>query len=139
MALTISGTQIGPWDATYYGGGYTTTGSVTQYSTTGYVKLEGGFILQWGQATTSNTTGRYSNIVYFPISFPSTCLSVQFTEGGSGGWGTGPGAGNNGGAATVYAPTLISTTGFFFQGAWVTGYSNYYSSFIGSNWYAVGY
>lgn len=138
MPLTISGSSIGPWDSTYYGGGYTSSAGFVQYSSTGYLTLEGGFILQWGQATTTNTTGRYSNYVSFPISF-STCLSVCMTEGGSGGWGTGPGAGNNGGAATVYAPTLIGASGFYFEGAWVTGYSNYYSSFIGSNWYAVGY
>jgi hypothetical protein len=139
MGLTISATQIGPWDATYFGGGYTSTAGTWSLSSTGYVKLEGGFLLQWGQATTTNTTGRYSNYIYYPISFPTACLSVVMTEGGSGGWGYGAGASNNGGAATVYAPTLISTSYFYFQGAWLTGYTSYYSSYIGSNWYAVGY
>lgn len=139
MALTISGTQIGPWDATYRGGGYTSTAGFSQQGLVGYCTLEGGFILQWGQSTTSNITGRYSNFVAFPISFPSACLSVVMCEGGAGGWGIGPGAGNNGGAATMYAPTLFGTSGFFFEGGWITGYTSYYSASIGSNYYAVGY
>ena len=139
MPLTISGSSIGPWESVYYGGGYTSSGGFWSRGVTGYCQLEGGFILQWGQATTTNTTGRYSNLIYFPISFPTACLSVVMCEGGAAGWGTGPGASNNGGAATMYAPTLLATAGFYFEGGWITGYTSYYSASIGSNYMAVGY
>jgi hypothetical protein len=139
MALTFGAGGISGWDAYYYAGGTTTTGGTKSFGNSGYVTLEGGFILQWGNAITTNTTGRYSNVQYFPISFPSACISVVMCEGGSGGWGYGPGAGYDSGAGTMYSPTLIGNGGFYFEGCWVTPLTNYYSSYIGSAYYAVGY
>ena len=139
MPLTISGTQIGPWNSQYFGGGYTSTAGSWSLALTGYIRSEGGLIIQWGDATTTNTTGRYSNIQYFPMTFPTVCLSVVMSEASSSGWGTGPQAGNNGGTATVYAPTLIGTTACYFEAAWMSGYTSYYSAGLGASWYAVGY
>ena len=139
MPLTISGTQIGPWNSQYFGGGYTSTAGTWSLALTGYIRSEGGLIIQWGDATTTNTIGRYSNTYYFPISFPTLCLSVVMSEASSSGWGTGQQAGNNGGTATVYAPTVIGASGFSFEAAWMSGYTSYYSAGLGGSWYAVGY
>ena len=153
MALTISGSNISGWDATYYGGGSTSTGGTSSasvngsdgsytYSGTGYATLEGGLILQWGSSTTSSARSGASQ--YFSISFPTVCIAVVMNEGGAGGWGTGPLASNGGGAGTVYAPTFIGTQYFNFEGAWVTPYFSYYTTGagqgpIGMHWYAIGY
>lgn len=139
MALTISGTQIGAWDATYFGGGYTSSAGTWSLAETGYIRSEGGLIIQWGTATSSNITSRYSNYVYFPIAFPTACLSVVMGEASSSGWGTGPQASNNGGTATVYAPIFIGPSYFYFEAAWMSGYTSYYSAGLGASYYAVGY
>jgi len=45
-------------------------------STSGYIKLSSGLIIQWGQVT----SGTGPNARSFPISFPSNCTSVQATS-----------------------------------------------------------
>jgi hypothetical protein len=42
----------------------------------GYVKLDNGLIMQWGQETVSATT----ETVTFPIEFPTACLNVTATS-----------------------------------------------------------
>ncbi len=50
--------------------------------TNGYKKLQGGLILQWGQAT-SNGTGVPNLSVTFPISFPNSCAVVTANANGN--------------------------------------------------------
>lgn len=43
----------------------------------GYVKFPNGFIIQWGEAYIGANSTRYK---YFPIAFPTACISVQVTH-----------------------------------------------------------
>lgn len=65
------------------------------FSTNGYVKLTGGLIMQWGEATGSGATA-----ITFPTAFTTSCLQVIVCSGASGSYS------NN---ETAYS---ISTTGF---------------------------
>jgi len=50
-----------------------TAGSTSKsFADDGYVKLDNGLIMQWGQETISATT----EVVTFPISFPTACLNI---------------------------------------------------------------
>lgn len=48
---------------------------------TGYIKLPGGLIVQWGTGSFS-TAG---SAISFPISFPTACRAVLLGQGGNGG------------------------------------------------------
>ena len=48
--------------------------------TDNYVKLPGGFIMQWGKREAPNNSGK----TIFPIAFPNKCLHVMLTQYGSG-------------------------------------------------------
>lgn len=43
----------------------------------GYVKFPNGFIIQWGEAYVGANSTRYK---FFPIAFPTACISVQVTH-----------------------------------------------------------
>lgn len=130
MPIRLTASQIDGWNETYYGGGAITSGGSLQRGNTGYVKLEGGFIMQYGQCTTAGT-GRYDSYVSFPFTFTTVCLGLAISEAGAGGWGLY--------SATLYCPTLISNSGFYFQGAWITNTATYYASSIGGAYIAIGY
>ena len=51
----------------------------------GYQKLPSGLIIQWGESGghLSNTAGTKSTVITFPVSFPTGCLNVYATPGGS--------------------------------------------------------
>lgn len=55
------------------------TGSNQSLTSTGYQKLPGGLIIQWGNSPQSNNGGPYT--VTFPIAFPNTCFTVNLTIG----------------------------------------------------------
>ena len=57
-------------------GGLTTVAN-QNLSNTGFQKLPGGLIMQWGTFTNPLTEGTFA--VTFPIAFPSVCLNVQLT------------------------------------------------------------
>lgn len=129
--LVITGSGIN-WETTYNGGGTTTTGNiVSRGGTSGYVKLEGGMIVQYGKCLNSSTVGRYSNPIYFPISFPNACISLSMCEDGAYGWGNA--------AATHYSATLIGTSGFYVEGVWINSSQVYYGGNIGGAYIAIGY
>lgn len=46
------------------------------FTSSGYQKLPGGLIIQWGQVITTSGAGTGA----FPIAFPSACLNVQLTD-----------------------------------------------------------
>jgi uncharacterized protein YvpB len=81
---SLSGTgATGTWpigisgnSATVTNGVYTTnfTGSNQSKSTSGFQKLPGGLVLQWGEIT-SNTDNRQT--FTFPVAFPSACVFVS--------------------------------------------------------------
>lgn len=79
-------------------------GSNQNLSTTGYQKLPGGLIIQWGAGQTVSST---SVVVSFPIAFPNECLKAVVTHGS--------GAGILATGYSVLAPTditlRISTSG----------------------------
>lgn len=52
------------------------TGDNQNKSTTGYQKLPGGVIIQWGQVTTNNGVGVWT----FPIAFPTICAQVFVSQ-----------------------------------------------------------
>jgi len=89
------------------------------HGSTGYHKLPGGLILQWGTVTVNDGS---STAVSFPISFPSACVSVQLTV-------TSASPGNYG-TAIAGAPT---TSGF--SARLYNGSGNAASMY----WLAVGY
>lgn len=51
-------------------------GSINK-GTTGYAKLENGLIFQWGRTSAPDREDKF--YIYFPITFPSTCLNVLMT------------------------------------------------------------
>jgi hypothetical protein len=94
------------------------TGSNQSLSSSGYQKLPGGLIIQWGYQQTTTNTG----VVTFPIAFPSACIGVQCTFTST--------------DVSLYCPVVQnrSTTGFT-QGA----YKTTSSPAIYFQWLAVGY
>ena len=48
---------------------------VVDFDDDGYLKFDNGLIMQWGQETISDTT----EVVTFPIAFPTACLNVVGT------------------------------------------------------------
>lgn len=80
----------------------------------GYQKLPGGWILQWGNGTTSDGTGL--STVVFPIPFPSSALHVSpFYEGSGSTAGATPSVVNAG------ATTLIGCKIFTWNGTNISG------------------
>ena len=49
---------------------------ISLFKDDGYVKFDSGLILQWGQESSAATT----EVVKFPISFPTACLNVTATS-----------------------------------------------------------
>jgi hypothetical protein len=130
MALTISGSAIGPWDS-IYGGGYTTTAGVwSRGSSAGYVKLENGLLLQYGQCQTGGLGGRYDSFITFPMSFPIACSGIAINEASAGNW-------NN--QSTYYTSTAFSLGGFYLQAVWVAASNVFYGTGLGGQYIAVGY
>ncbi len=104
-------------------------GGVGLLATNGYMRLPGGVVMQWGNATsTSGTTG-----ILFPTAFPTTCRSVNITEMNAGGWQFPPNP-------TIYGVSLADQYGF--QAAAVRivqGGEPQYQSGLAFNWMAIGY
>lgn len=99
--------------------GAITLSSLTAFAkslgTSGYQKLPGGLIIQWGS---NSAGGNGSASVSFPISFPTACVNVQVTGGYSG---------TNGNSTGAYS---VSTTGFTYT---------YHYSGTTDYWLALGY
>lgn len=76
---TLTNQLLAALDARYASGGTAVhiadfTGSNQSLATSGYQKLPGGLILQWGQVTISpHATATFT----FPIAFPTACLNIQ--------------------------------------------------------------
>ena len=58
-----------------------TLASMSSLETSGYQKLDSGFIIQWGITSDSDATPT----ITFPIAFPNECFQVLASSGGSGG------------------------------------------------------
>lgn len=100
------------------------TGTNQLKATSGYQKLPGGLIIQWGR--TGNYTGESGLIVTLPIAFPTACLSaVATTELSS--------AQNADSWAQVYAVTETSIGIYTQQGANANGYP------MTARYMAIGY
>jgi len=133
MAIRLNSvnSRIDGFDETYFGGGFISTGGALSRGNSGYVSLDGGFKMIYGQCTSTGTGGRYSGTIYFPIAFAVQCLSVVICEAGAGGWGAY--------SATLYCPTAITNSYFQFQAAWITNTASYYASGLGGAYIAIGY
>jgi hypothetical protein len=83
----------------------------------GHQKIAGGFILQWGQASSSSSA---DTTVTFPIAFPIACYGVFLTP-------------NSNGAAfgTFFSESLAN----FLMNCWTTGGAR---SVINMRWWAIG-
>ena len=92
------------------------TGSNQSKAVSGYQKLPGGLILQWGSQV-NNVNG---GVITFPIAFPTACASVQATFSST--------------DTSVYAPVLqnISASGFT-QATYNT------LTTVSFYWFAIGY
>jgi hypothetical protein len=89
-------------------------GANQSLSSSGYQKLPGGLIIQWGNATTNTA-------VTFPITFPSACRQVFVS--------------NSAGSTWVAAASSITNTGFSL-GGWVP--SNGVAGNFNASWLAIG-
>lgn len=89
------------------------------FSNPGYVKLPGGFIIQWG--ITSGVASQAAVLVTFPIAFPNACLSASITPFSS--------VGNFTAGAALNANPTTTTMSISNQGT--TSY--------GLGWQAYGY
>lgn len=83
----------------------------------GYEKLPGGLIVQWGSAVASETTG---TSITFPIAFPVKCATVV--------------ANCISGDAHYEVITSISTTAFSIRERWYDAWKS-----LNANWIAIGY
>jgi len=90
--------------------------------TSGYQKLPGGLIIQWGSGllTTAST-------VSFPIAFPTACLNVQVTPDSSTSVGV-----------EAAGARLLTTTTFTFDGVIFSGGTPSASN-LTAYWFAIGY
>lgn len=77
--------------------------TISLFKDDGYVKFDSGLILQWGQESSAATT----EVVTFPISFPTACLNIVATPYESGSASADDGA--------VAISVLPSTTGVTFN------------------------
>jgi len=93
--------------------------------TSGYQKLPGGLIIQWGSGLL--TTG---STVNFPVAFPTTCLSVQVTPDSSTSVGV-----------EVAGVRSLTTTTFTFDGSIYTGSIGgfFTAANLTAYWFAIGY
>jgi hypothetical protein len=94
---------------------------------TGYMRLPGGLIAQWG----NNATAPTGNVNFaFPIAFPTAVTSIQITEGSASGWGSAFG--------TIYGVTVSNAGGFEVRcQAWTgSGFTGAGANFF---WLALGY
>ena len=64
-------------NVTIGGNGVLTNTASSNASTSGYIKLSSGLIIQWGQVTTSSSSPYTKS---FPIAFPTRCVSVATTS-----------------------------------------------------------
>ena len=103
-------------------GVYTTnfTGSNQSLGTTGYQKVPGGLIMQWG--TTPVIAGPGTLAITFPIAFPSNCANVQLTIKDASGDTSSTG---------IVSARSVTTTGFIL-------YNGEDPNMI-FNWLAIGY
>lgn len=88
----------------------------------GYVKLPGGLIVQWGQATTPGTG---SQVVTLPIAFPNTIFTALASCRSSVGASGVAQAAVVGSSNSTISVGLLTTAGAWFAG--------------GVNWIAIGY
>ena len=87
------------------------TGSNQNLSNSGYQKLPGGLIIQWGEYTATMAHGS-SYIITFPIAFPAKCLQVNTSVSNTVATGV----------TVVYSPiTARTTSNFTFQYGAVNG------------------
>ena len=94
-------------------------------TTTGYQKLPGGLIIQWGQGSYAN-----GSTVSFPTAFPNACFTVVACPDGLS-------AGND---VEVVAIASLSKTGFVAYGVRQAISGGAWSGFTGAHyWIAVGY
>lgn len=90
--------------------------------TSGYQKLPGGLIIQWGSGLlTAGST------VSFPIAFPTACVSVQVTADSS-----------TTGTVELAGVRLLTTTTFTFDGA-IFSSGGFVISNLSCYWMAIGY
>lgn len=92
------------------------------HASSGYQKLPGGLIMQWGQTGTIGANATAS--VSFPISFPNACLNVQATRTTTDNFA--------GDKRDSYAAYGYSTSGF-------TMFNQYESISSAYAWFAIGY
>lgn len=95
------------------------TGAISPIAT-GYTRLPGGIIMQWGQIVSTSTA---ITPLVFPTPFASAVFSITFGLTASGSTGHG---------GTVYVSGATSTTGFSWQQADLS------SSHTGFYWTAIG-
>jgi len=101
-------------------GVYTTdfTGSNQSLATSGYQKLVGGLIMQWGF---SAITGNGNTAIAFSITFPNSCVNVQITQEGI----------DTTADLVPYRVNTVTTTGFNVRNT-MSVVPNVY-------WFAIGY
>ena len=106
-----------------YGGGGAVLGS-------GWQRLPGGLIIQWGNGVTASGD---EDVVYFPTTFPNHAFNVTVTEGNAVGWGSPP-------QPTIYGATPSSTGSFLVSASYVPrgGGAPVYSRGSGFNFVALG-
>jgi hypothetical protein len=92
-------------------------------NTSGYLKLPGGIIIQWGQFSTMVLTGNTSYAVTFPLAFPNACLNVMTSHYAQAVLGPN---------TYTFGSDLGSLTGFSVYGGTNT-------SGMGFKWVAIGY
>jgi hypothetical protein len=91
-------------------------------STSGYQKLPGGFILQWGSGVSSGSTASNFSAT-FPIAFPNAFLCANLTVSGS--------------TSGNYPVQYTSATTTVLKGT--TELNGAYSTAINVVWFAIGY
>jgi hypothetical protein len=101
------------------------TGSNQSLAASGYQKLPGGLIMQWGTHTPGG--GNTTNTVTFPIAFPTACLNVVIGST----VGTTTAIGDEG---TSVNATALTTTQFAYYYAWDSSAGSFLTRYI-----AIGY
>ena len=103
------------------------TGANQSLSPSGYQKLPGGLILQWGRGTVSSTTTNQTLNIVYPISFPVNTLSNVLTHSGN----ADGSAGNNRG--------FIMSCEFGNANGFLSSYSSNAAVNFNYTWIAIGY
>jgi len=100
------------------------TGANQSLAESGYQKLPGGLIIQWGIGV-ADASGILT--VTWPIQFPNKCFVTQATTNG-----------NSSGAIQTLKYMSKTTTGGSYSVAYVSG-TTWYGSALSADWFAIGY